>query len=152
MFRLLSAISFSMCAFAAAAQAADTCTGTTVNISQMAESTETTKGNAIVTTRSISVVVTDNVKAPYNYASGECAGTFISTTDGAMHGYGHCSRRDRDGDVYNEEWAFPGGGQKGKWRLIGGTGKWAEVRWSGWFEPVMSNGRMSAVRWGGNCE
>jgi len=132
--------------------AVDNCSGTNANVAQSVETTELAKGHTLLVVRNSSVAMSDDPSKPWHLAAGDCAGTFIISPDGAMQGSGHCQRKDKDGDVYDEEWNMPAPGGKGTWKLIGGTGKWANSQNSGWWQGVMSQGKMSAVRWGGNCK
>jgi hypothetical protein len=146
-----------LCAFAGyvtcgAAYAADNCSGTNANVAQLVDTTELAKGHTLMTVKNSSTVVSDDPSKPWHLAAGDCVGTFIVSPDGSMQGNGHCQRKDRDGDVYDEEWSMPAPGGKGSWKLLGGTGKWAGTQNSGWWQGVMSQGKMSAVRWGGTCK
>ena len=85
--------------------------------------------------------------------SGECIGSFLTTPEGKTTGSGSCSRRDKDGDVLNEEWvATDGAGAKGTSKLVGGTGKFARAAGSLQWEFTPLQGKSSAVRWTGNCQ
>ena len=76
----------------------------------------------------------------------------ITTADGNTEGWGHCARKDRDGDVLNEAWILPLGKDfKGTWKHVGGTGKYANASGTGSWEVVMSSGKMAAVYFTGNC-
>ena len=66
---------------------------------------------------------------------------------------GSCARRDKDGDVLNEEWiATDGTGNKGTWKLAGGPGKFANAKGTAQWEFSPLQGKMGAVRWVGNCQ
>ena len=121
-------------------------------MAQLVDTTELAKGHTLMTVKNSSTVVSDDPSKPWHLAAGDCVGTFIVSPDGSMQGNGHCQRKDRDGDVYDEEWSMPAPGGKGSWKLLGGTGKWAGTQNSGWWQGVMSQGKMSAVRWGGTCK
>ena len=59
----------------------------------------------------------------------------------------------KDGDVLNEEWvATDGIGNKGTWKNVGGTGKFANAKSTGQWEFSPLQGKMGAVRWIGNCQ
>jgi hypothetical protein len=76
----------------------------------------------------------------------------LTTPDGKTQGSGSCARRDQDGDVLNEEWVSTDGtGAKGTFKNVGGTGKFANAASVGQWEFTQLQGKMSAVRWVGNC-
>lgn len=57
----------------------------------------------------------------------------------------------KDGDVASISWHQAPGAEKGEWKLIGGTGKFAGKQNSGWFQTVLANGRVQVAKWGGDC-
>jgi hypothetical protein len=64
-----------------------------------------------------------------------------------------CARKDKDGDVLNEEAVTAGGsGSKGTWKNVGGTGKFANATGTAQWEVIPLQGKMAAVRWVGNCQ
>ena len=129
------------------------CAGTNINNTMMWEPNEISKGTTLATFRITSVTVNDDPSAPNHLVSGECVGSFMMTPDGKTRGSGSCARRDKDGDVLNEEWVTAGGsGSKGTWKNVGGTGKFANTNNSGQWEFSPLQGKMGAVRWGGNCQ
>jgi hypothetical protein len=128
------------------------CAGNNINTMLAWEPSEIAKGTTLTTFRHTSVIVNDDRSAPNNLAAGECVGTLLATPDGKTQGGGSCARKDKDGDVLNEEWTLPAGTDfKGPWRNVGGTGKYAAASGSGQWEMVMSQGKMASVRWIGNC-
>ncbi len=140
------------CAVPAVSYAGE-CAGTKINNLISRESTEIAKGTTLVTWRVTSVTVSDDPSAPYHLASGECVGSFLNTPDGKTQGSGSCARKDKDGDVLNEEWVTTGGtGDKGTWKNVGGTGKYATAAGTGQWEYTQLQGKMAAVRWVGNCQ
>jgi len=129
------------------------CSGTNINNLVSWEPTEIGKGTTLALMRATSVTVSDDPKAPYHLAAGECIGTFLTTPEGKTQASGTCSRKDKDGDVLNEEWvATDGTGGRGAAKNVGGTGKFAgassKMEWA--FSPLQ--GKMSAVRWTGDCQ
>lgn len=129
------------------------CAGTNINNVVSWEPTEISKGTTLATLRASSVTVSDDPGAPYHLVSGECIGSFLTTPEGKTTGSGSCSRRDKDGDVLNEEWvATDGTGGKGTSKLIGGTGKFTKASGSLQWEFTPLQGKSSAVRWSGNCQ
>jgi hypothetical protein len=109
-------------------------------------------GATLTTLRLTSVHVSEDAASPFHLAAGECAGALTTTPDGKTQGQGHCMRKDRSGDVYNEQWNLAPGAEKGTWKLVGGSGRYANATGSGWWQVVMSQGKMAAVRWVGNCQ
>jgi len=129
------------------------CAGTNINNLVSWEPSEISKGTTLAIMRITSVTVGDDPSATYHLISGECIGQFLTTPDGKTVASGSCARRDKDGDVLNEEWvATDGTGNKGTWKNVGGTGKFSNARNSGQFEFSQLQGKMGAVRWAGNCQ
>jgi hypothetical protein len=140
-----------ICAFPLSANAAK-CSGTNVNNLLSWDSTEIAKGSTLATLRATSVTMNGDPSSPNHLLSGECIGSFHTGPDGKTSAYGHCARRDKDGDVLDEEWvATDGAGAKGDWKHVGGTGKFANYRNAGQWEFSPLQGKMSAVRWTGDC-
>lgn len=144
-------LSISMLFFGAAAYAAK-CSGHNINNVLLFESNELANGTTLTTLRLTSVHVSEDTSSPLHLAAGECAGALTATPDGKTQGQGYCMRKDRDGDVYNEEWSLAPGAEKGTWKLAGGSGKYASMSGSGWWQVTMSEGKMAAVRWVGACQ
>ena len=129
------------------------CSGTNINNLVSWEPTEIGKGTTLAIMRITSVTVSDDPSAAYHLISGECVGQFLTTPDGKTAASGSCARKDKDGDVLNEEWvATDGTGNKGTWKLAGGTGKFANAKGSAQWEVSPLQGKMVAVRWVGNCQ
>ena len=129
------------------------CAGTNINNTVSWDQTEIAKGTTLATWRATSVTVSDDPSAPYHLVSGECIGTFLMTPDGKTRASGSCARRDKDGDVLNEEWVSTDGtGGKGTWKNVGGTGKFATAASTAQWEFNQLQGKMVAVRWVGNCQ
>ena len=63
------------------------------------------------------------------------------------------ARADKDGDVLNEEWVSTNdAGDKGTWKNTGGTGKFTKAANTAEWEVHKLQGKMTAVRWMGNCQ
>lgn len=138
---------------APAAAFAGKCAGTNVNNLLSWDQTEIAKGTTLATMRITSVTVGDDSSAPYHMVSGECIGSFLTGPDGKTQASGYCARKDKDGDVLNEEWiSTDGAGAKGTWKLAGGTGKFAKATGTAQWEFTQLQGKMAAVRWVGNCQ
>jgi hypothetical protein len=144
---------FAACVFGSTAALAAKCGGNNVNTMLSWEPTEIAKGTTLTTFRHTSVNVNDDRTAPSHLAAGECVGALLTTPDGKTQGGGSCARKDKDGDVLNEEWTLPAGTDfKGPFKNVGGTGKYASAAGAGQWEVVMSQGKMAVVRWVGNCQ
>ena len=141
-----------LCAVPAVGFAAK-CAGTNINNMVSWEPTEISKGTTLATLRITSVTVSDDHSAPNHLVSGECIGSFLTTPDGKTEGRVFCARKDKDGDVLNEEAITVGGsGSKGTWKNVGGTGKFANATGTAQWEVMPLQGKMAAVRWVGNCQ
>ncbi len=114
---------------------------------------EVAKGHKMLTFRSHDSVIADDPKSVWNTTIGECAGTMIMLPDGKSTALGHCARKDKDGDSVSLEWAIAAGAEKGTWKIVGGTGKFAGRTDSGWWTAGAPTENGSAVnRWGGECK
>ena len=132
---------------------ADKCAGNNINNLVSWEPTEIGKGTTLAIMRITSVSVSDDPSAANHLVSGECVGSFLTGPDGKTQGSGSCARRDKDGDVLNEEWvSTDGAGAKGTWKNVGGTGKFAKAASTGQWEFTQLQGKMASVRWVGNCQ
>jgi len=128
------------------------CGGTNINNLLSWEESEIAKGTTMATMRLTSVTYSDDPKAPYHLASGECIGTHLAGPSGNRES-GFCARRDKDGDVLYEEWVSTDGqGSKGTARNVGGTGKFSKASGSMQWEFSPLQGKMGAVRWSGDCQ
>ena len=129
------------------------CAGTNINNLVSWESSEISKGTTLATLRITSVTVNDDRSAPNHLASGECIGSLLTTPDGKTEGRFFCARKDKDGDVLNEEAVSgDGSGSKGTFKNVGGTGKFANATGTAQWEFSQLQGKMAAVRWVGNCQ
>ncbi len=129
------------------------CGGTNINSVVSWEPSEIAKGTTLATLRLTSVIYSDDPKAPFHLAAGECIGTFLTGPDGQTRASGVCARKDKDGDVLYEEWVSnDGAGNKGTERNVGGTGKYANASSNAQWEFSPLQGKMGAVRWSGTCQ
>jgi hypothetical protein len=131
-------------------EAADNCSGHYVNVGQSAEVTDLGNGNSLVVFKNTSVNITDDKTSPLYMTVGDCVGTAL-TQGKTTAASGRCSRKDKDGDVYSYEWSLPSGEEKGTWNFVGGTGKYANAKWSGWWQQTMADGKTVGGVWGGSC-
>jgi len=127
------------------------CGGTNINNTVTWSPTEIVKGTTLSILRFTSVIVSDDPSAPFHLVSGECVGSFLISPDGKTSSSGYCSRKDKDGDVLNEEWAGSGGGV-GTLKLLGGTGKFAKAVGAAQFRHTPLYGTTASVRWTGDCQ
>lgn len=131
---------------------ADNCVGNDVLVNLYANTLEVSKGHSMTTSVDYSVLTTDDVKNIYHNATGQCSGTFLATPDGKVAGSGFCIRKDKDGDTQSISFDLKPGADKGGWKSVGGTGKFAGKTDSGWFQAAVNDGKMSVARWGGTCK
>lgn len=129
---------------------ADNCTGTDVNVTRTFETTELGEGHTVTTWRAYSQTV--SADSDMGGTTGECTGAFLATPDGKTQAMGYCARRDKDGDTYSASWHRASGADKGTWRRVTGTGKFAGQQASGWWKSAWGDGVMSATTWGGTCK
>jgi hypothetical protein len=145
-----SALVAASCAVSPAGLAAP-CAGTNINSTQTWSTSEIVKGVQLVFLKFASVIVSDDPKAPFHLASGECVGSLALGPDGkATAGSGYCARKDKDGDTVHEEWILSSPG-KGTSKVAGGTGKFAKASWSYTWEHRPLHGPLAVVRWSGDC-
>ena len=136
---------------AGAAQAAE-CSGYDVLVSQSAEKTDLGNGHTLMVVRNHSMIVNNDPTSRDHLVIGECNGVFLTMPDGKSKGSGQCLRRDKDGDTYSLEWAIAPGAERGTWKGITGTGKFArESANSGWWQNAAADGKVFATKWGGTC-
>ncbi|MCC7547373.1 MAG: hypothetical protein IT532_06385 [Burkholderiales bacterium] len=128
------------------------CSGYNTHVNISLESTKLADGHVMIVSRASDILVTDDPKHIYNLMMGECSGTLLTTPDGKTSGLGHCLRKDKDGDTASIDWSLPAGSDKGTWKSTGGTGKYADLQSSGWWQPAASDGgKLGVNRWGGTC-
>jgi hypothetical protein len=138
-------------ALAATVAKAAECSGYDVLVTQSAETEDLGGGHQLVVVRQSSVVITDDKNSMLNQTTGECHGSILMTPDGSVKGSGHCGRQDADGDTYSLEWSLAPGAERGQWKLLAGTGKFANASGSGWFQQTVADDPMSVSVWGGDC-
>jgi hypothetical protein len=126
------------------------CAGTNINNTVTWGPSEIVKGNTLSILRFTSVIVSDDPAAPFHLVSGECVGSFLTSADGKTSASGFCARKDKDGDVLNEEWVVSGKGV-GSLKLLGGTGKFAKAAGAAQWQHSPLYGTTAAVRWTGDC-
>jgi hypothetical protein len=128
---------------------ADNCTGYDPGVTLSAETTDLGHGLKLTSVRSTSMLIsTDSI---FNLVGGECAGTVLQTEDGKTQQMGYCARRDKDGDTQSISFHQAPGADKGEWKSMEGTGKFAGKQGTGWFQFVLQDGKNAVVKWGGDC-
>lgn len=131
--------------------AADNCTGYDISATTMADTRDVGEGMTLTTFQQENVVM--SVDTPnYQNLTGQCAGTVLTMPDGRIFVTGHCVRRDKDGHTQAIEWGQAAGAEKGSWKELGGTGKFANAQGTGWFQEAHADGKSSVVKWGGTCK
>jgi hypothetical protein len=124
--RLLGLAGFVAClGLTTVATAADNCSGTFVQVAMHT-------GNVIVR-------LSDDHDAPGHMAIGSCdAETF------------RCTFKDKDGDAWTTDESVAG-----VWKIVGGTGKYAKAKSSGWSKMIRKEvgpeGMIYVGVWGGEC-
>ncbi len=131
------------------AWAADTCTGYDVLVTQSADTADLGHGLKQTTVKQNSVVLSNN--SIYKVVTGECSSTALQTPDGKMQMMGYCARHDKDGDAQSIAIRLVPGADKVEWKTTGGTGKYAGNQDSGWAQIVLTDGKISVAKWGGDC-
>jgi len=127
---------------------ADNCTGHWTNVNISAETLEIDKGHKVVYFVSHGSATSENSA---DNAVGRCGGYALTLPDGTVKMAGVCVRQTKDGDSWADEWALEPGAKRGTWKLMQGTGVFANKKWSGWWEPIVSEGKIGMGKWGGNC-
>ena len=128
---------------------ADNCTGMDLQVVQIDEKTELSKGHIITTWKAYSQFV--SADSDLGGTTGECAGAVLVTPDGEWQAMGYCARRDKDGDTLSTAWHRAPGEKKGTFRSVSGTGKFAGKQVDGWWQFAWEDGVMRANTWGGTC-
>ena len=129
--------------------AADNCSGYDAEVNKSYEQIELSKGNVVSSFTNHSIITSQDYPIA-NGEMGECYGTWLVTTEGLSMGSGFCAWKDKDGDTEYAQWEA--NAEAGTWKDLGGTGKWAGKHYSGWSKMAAKDGKMSLVRWGGNCK
>jgi hypothetical protein len=127
---------------------ADNCNGRVNNVAISAESIEVGKNHTLVVFSFYSITSSENSA---NNAAGKCGGYAVTTPDGKTRVVGACARKTKDGDSFSDEWVLEPGAARGTWKMSGGTGVFAGKQWSGWWQSVSDDGKMSTALWGGTC-
>jgi hypothetical protein len=63
-----------------------------------------------------------------------------------------CTRKDKDGDELTVQSAYTPGDYNATWKVISGTGKYANVSRAGWYRQTRADDDVVVGDWGGNCQ
>jgi hypothetical protein len=149
MIRTIAAVAATLCV-AVPSWAADTCTGHDILVTQLADTTDLGHGLKQITVKQYSIVMSND--SIYNLAAGECSGTILLGDEGKTQFVGYCARRDKDGDTVSLSFHQSPGSDKGEWKIVSGTGKFAGKQDTGWFQNELTDGKMGVTKWGGDCK
>ena len=128
---------------------ADNCSGRYTNAGVSAETLEVAKGHTVTFSVTRGTTASDN--SPFN-AVGECGGYFLQMPDGKTLAAGICTRKDKDGGSESDVWSLESGAERGTWKQVAGTGAFAGKNNSGWWQPMVDDGKANMGRWGGTCQ
>ena len=131
------------------ASRADNCSGYAAEVNKSHEQIELSTGNVMSSFTGYDIVTSDD-DPNSNGEMGECYGSWLATSDGKSRGAGFCAFKDKDGDTEYVQWEA--NATEGTWKDVGGTGKWAGKRNSGWTKVVARDDKRTLLRWGGTCE
>jgi hypothetical protein len=129
--------------------AADTCTGHDILVTQVSETADLGHGLKQITFKESSIVMSND--SIYNLLTGECSGAALISEDGKAQSSGFCARHDAEGNTIGLSFSQAPGSDKGIWKTVSGTGKFAGKQNTGWFQSVVEDGKISITKWGGDC-
>ena len=128
--------------------AADNCSGHFNNVTHSLSTIEAGKDHVLTSFIFHSITNSEN---SLNNAAGECSGYALTTPDGKTRLAGACARKTKDGGSFSDIWVKEPGAERGTWKMSGGTGALAGKAWSGWWQVVFEDGKMTLGKWGGTC-
>jgi hypothetical protein len=128
--------------------AADNCSGHWTNVGISSETFSIEKGHSVAYFVANGSATSENSA---DNAVGRCGGYALTMPDGTVKVAGVCVRKTKDGDSWADEWSLEPGAKRGIWKLVQGTGVFAGKKWSGWWEPIVEDGKIGMGKWGGNC-
>jgi hypothetical protein len=91
----------------------------------------------------IHVLIESDSSLPSHLAIGRCASTGKTSLE--------CTYKDKDGDDWTVVIESRGDGSEGTFYKVRGTGKWENVKRSGWWKTGRNEGGVKIDPWGGNC-
>ncbi len=128
---------------------ADSCTGIDTLVTDVNQTTDIGGGLKKIVWTAQSVVTSNN--SVYKLVVGECSSVTLVTPDGKSQVSGYCVRHDKDGDTASISTTQAPGADKIQWKVTSGTGKYAGKQDSGWAQPMMADGKIVVIKWGGDC-
>lgn len=128
--------------------AADNCSGHFNNVTHSLSTIEAGKDHVLTSFIFHSITNSEN---SLNNATGECSGYALTTPDGKTRLAGACARKTKDGGSFSDIWVKEPNAERGTWKMSGGTGALAGKTWSGWWQVVLEDGKLTLGKWGGNC-
>ena len=128
--------------------AADNCSGHFNNVTHSLSTIEAGKDHVLTSFIFHSITNSEN---SLNNAVGECSGYALTTPDGKTRLAGACARKTKDGGSFSDIWVKEPGAERGTWKMSGGTGALAGKAWSGWWQVVFEDGKLTLGKWGGTC-
>lgn len=134
---------------ASGAAFADNCSGTYHSVGNMFDSLDIGSGVKVSAFSALS----SNAFKDGEVRAGACAGYMLNASDGKMRMVYACARKNKAGDVAVDEGTFEPGASRGTWKITMATGALAKMLGdSGWWQPVVENGKVIAGIWGGTCK
>jgi len=113
---------------------------------------QTPNGTIVVTVKQKGFVTGNVASNPFGTSVQDCTGSGTVSADGTMGmTYGYCAGIDRYGDSFFIWWNTDG--KAGEWGLMGGTGKFADMKASGTTRQLTEwvDGR-NIIAWEGTWE
>lgn len=141
-------LSFGLLSLAASA-VDDNCGGTWTNVAQYGQTIDFGNGNSLTVFSAKGSSTSEN--SPYA-GVGECGGYILTAPGGKMYFRGACARKSKEGDVWSIAAMIEPGAERGTWTQVAGTGAFAGKSSSGWWRPLVDDGKTTTGSWGGNCQ
>ena len=150
--RELSKVAVSLTLFVvgfSSAAHADNCSGHYTSVVTTYEVLEIDKGHTVVVLANRNSASSGGVL--YNGVGG-CSATILTTPDGKFQMNYSCVRKSPEGESWSIVGTLDSSSTKGSWTQVAGTGRYSATNGSsGWFQPLMNDGKMELGTWGGNC-
>jgi len=128
---------------------AEKCSGRFTNVGQSAETLDLGKGHTLTIFYARGSATSDN--SPHTGVGG-CGGYVLTTPDGKSKLAYACARKNKDGDSWSDAGTLEPGATRGSWTQTGGTGVFAGKSDSGWWQPIVDDGKVTSGIWEGNCQ
>lgn len=127
---------------------ADNCNGRWTNTNQTSETIDLGEGHTLTMFFDRGSVTSEN--SPFNTV-GACTGYVLNTPDGKSRLAYACARKNKDGDSISDAGGMEPGADHGTWTQTGGTGVFAGNKWSGTWQVLMADGKVTSGSFSGNC-